>query len=243
MAESTSPKFISRHGRLGWLSGGQFYPIGGISGGADDGGDSGDDGGDDDGGAGGDGGRTFTQDDLTRVGTREKREGKRAGQRELLEALGFNDVDEATEFVQSMKDRQDADKDELTREKEAAAKTRAEGEAAKTAAAQARHEANVLKGLLLAGADVKSADKLVRMVDAEVGAEADDIATAVESLKEEFPALFESESKDDDEDDDTGGGTPDSNPGKAGGKKPQGSAHDRAMARLRERHPNLAKSD
>lgn len=233
MAESNTPKFIRRQGQLGWLSDGQFYPIEGISGGADDGDDSEDDDGD---GGGSTGSGGLSQDEVQRIAAKEKREGKRSGQRELLEALGFDSLDDAKAAVERAREADDAARDEQTRAREEAAEAKRKADAATQTASMARHEVAVIKGLLKAGSDPETVDDLVPMVKAEVGADADEIQDAISSLKEKFPALFESNasaSEDDDSGEDTGGGTPDSNPGPAKkGEKKKGTAEDRARERL-----------
>lgn len=195
----------------------------------------------------------LSQEEVTRIAAKEKREGKRAGQRELLESLGVEDPESAKELIERARQQLEEEKDERTKsaEAQAAAERKAE-QAAKTADA-ARHEVNVIKGLVRAGADTETVDDLVPLVKADVGAETDDIAAAVSDLKKKFPALFEKQSSNDGDDEDdsdsggkTGGGTPDSSVGggKKGTKKP-GTAEERAKERFQKNFADKlpAKSD
>jgi len=183
--------------------------------------------------------RQFTQDDLTRVGTKERRQGKAAGQRELLESLGVDSTEDLEAIIADRKAQDEAEKGELTKAQEGAAKATAQAAAATREAEEARHEANVMMALLRAGSDANNVTDLIPMVKAEVGADTEDLDEAVTALKGKFPALFESSGGTDDDDGDTGG-NPDSDTGKGPRKKTEGkSAQDRARERLMQRHPKM----
>lgn len=243
------------------LPDGNIRPV--ISGGADGAEDRDDDDDDDDTDDEGDndegqsnrkGGKTFTQRQVNAVATREKREGKKAGRRELLEELGFESVDELRESIQKQKEGKAKDDDELSKERKKLEKEKSDAEKLRSEAAKDRHDARVERRLLSAGVPLKKLEKVARLVDVEIGVEADEIDDAIDSIKEDFPELFgsNSDSEDTDEDDSTdrgkrkGGTEPrkkvqDSNPGrKAGGSKAK-SLDDRVKDRLAARHPEFKK--
>lgn len=217
--------------------------------------DDDDDEGDDEGGSNRKGGKTFTQRQVNAVATREKREGKKAGRREVLEELGFKSLEEAREAIQKQQDGKAKDDDELSKERKKLEKEKADAAQARQEAAKDRHDARVERRLLAAGVPLKKLEKVARLVDVEVGVEADEIDEAIDSIKEDFPELFGSNSDSDDTDDEDeadrgkrkgtetrGKKQPDSNPGrKAGGSKPK-SVEDKVKDRLAKRHPEFAKN-
>jgi len=184
-------------------------------------------------------GKSFTQDDLNRVGTKERRQGKAAGQRELLESLGVESAEDLHAIVEARREQEEADKSELTRAQEGAAKAEANASAAFREAEAARHEANVMMALLQAGSGTEHVMDLIPMVKANVGANTEELGEAITAMKEKFPALFEQSGGTDQADGDTGG-NPDSETGKGPKKKTTGqSPQDRARERLRQRHPQM----
>jgi hypothetical protein len=184
-------------------------------------------------------GQSFTQEDLNRVGTKERRQGKAAGQRELLESLGVESAEDLHAIVEARREQEEANKSELTRAQEGVARAQAEAVAAVREADTARHEATVMMALLQAGSGTDNVVDLIPMVKAEVGANAEEVSEAITEMKNKFPALFDSSGGTDDVNGDTGG-NPDSDTGKGPKKKTTGmSSQDRARERLRQRHPQM----
>lgn len=160
------------------------------------------------GGSGGDGaGRTFTQDDVTRIGTREKEQGERAGKRAALEplakALGIDvdavKVEDLAGLIERARAAEDAQKTEAQRAKDAADAEKAAATTERQNAAQERHAAAVERVLLRSGVAAgedddekvaKAVDRAARLLDVEVGADAETIRKAVDTLKTDVPALF-----------------------------------------------------
>lgn len=225
-----------------------------ISGGAeDDGDDSGDA---DDGDDGDDGGST---DDAAlkrqqRIMAKEKGQGKRQGQREVLEALGFESLDDAKKFADELKSAQDSKLDEtarLTKERDDA---KAEAARVRQEVARDRHNLTIEKALLKDGVDPKMTAKVARLLDIEVGSDEEEITAAIAELAEDMPQLF-AEPGGNEEDDDEDGEEParrpslresggvSTDPGRGPKGKRKVSAADRAQERLRSRHGNRMKSN
>lgn len=169
----------------------------------------------DEGGEGDEGGKpapkadAITQADLTRVGTQQKAEGRRAAEKAIADKLGVT-VDEAVDLIaeaKAAKEANDTEADKARRKAEADSKTAADATAA---AAQERHDARVERALIAAGVtaglDDEAADKklarLARLVDAEVGDDLDVIKANVADLKKDEPGLFAVADAGDGEDDD-----------------------------------------
>jgi len=184
---------------------------GGGTGGAGEGGEGG--------GSGGDTPKTFSQEDVNRIATREKEQGKQAASRELAEQLGVS-VEEAKQIIQRAKEADDAQKTEAQRAREAADREKEEAALEKRAATTERHEAAVERRLVMAGVtDEKKLARVMRMVTVEPGASSDEIQTDVDQLKTDFPELFTVQQG-------GGGGrrVPDSDP--KGGPPPRKGAED-----------------
>lgn len=199
--------------------------------------------------------KTFTQSEVNRMMANEKRDGKRAGKRELLDELGFDDVEDLRKKLDAVNDAEDAAKSDAQRAQEEADAEKAKAKKAREDAERERHEARVERAIIKAGGDPdneKSVSRITRLLDIEVGADSDEIAAAVESLKDDMPTLFETSKPSGKEE-----GTP---PGEGEGEKKDppkpnipgsdlpkpprfagaNSAKDSALARLRDRHPQTA---
>jgi len=175
--------------------------------------------------------KTFSQDEVSRIGTREKREGKSAGQREILETLGVKDVDEAKEILEAHRKREQESLSEAEKARREAEKEKEEATKERVAARQERHESRIERFLISAGVDVKASGKAVKLVDLEVtdGLEDEDYQAAVEALKKDMPTLFSSTKNQ---------GNPGSDPGKGpGGDGGSASSQERAKEVLARRHP------
>jgi hypothetical protein len=243
-----------------------------ISGGADDDGDDGDDGDDDDDvdddastgdGAGGE--RTFNQKSVKRIAAKNKREGKRAGQRELLEKLGLESADDLQALVEDARKRRESETSDLDKFK---AEAEAEREARKKAEKEllaTKRERTIEREVRKAGVPDKVVDKVTRLLDLDEldgDADIDDVRDAVKAaiadLKKDVPALFgESDSGDDGDDDDidprtgfrrqkpSGTNQPptDSRPPQPPRRTNTGkSTEEQATDLLHSRHPRLADS-
>lgn len=156
---------------------------------------------DDDEDKGGD--RTFTQDDVNRMMTSEKRQGRDAGQRELLDSLGFKDADEATAYLQRVrKQEEDNLTDQQRREREIESKeTQAERE--RREAAEEKHTSRMERALIRRGVDEDDLDDAVVLLSRNVkqGDDLDTIAEAADSLKERRAELFGGRDEDDQDQD------------------------------------------
>lgn len=138
------------------------------------------------------GGKTFTQDDLNRIATKEKAEGKAAAEKAIAEALGVS-VEEAKAIVAKSREAEEKTKSEAQKDREAAAKERGEAEQAKKDAAKELHEARVRTAFAAAGftGDEDALKRVLPMVSVAEGASAEDIATDVKELKKTLnPELF-----------------------------------------------------
>lgn len=130
----------------------------------------------------------LSQEEVNRIAAREKDQGRRAAQTELLQRLGVETIEEAEAILKSQKDAEDALKSQAQKDAEAAAKDRKEAQDALLAANTARHRALVDAALLRAG--VPEAGLSAISLDVEVGAESEAITEAVEKLKTALPGLF-----------------------------------------------------
>jgi hypothetical protein len=163
-------------------------------GGGGDGGAGGGGQGDPAGGAGGgDGGKTFTQDDLNRIATREKAEGRKAALAEVAEQLGVS-VDDAKALLAKAKADEDKTKSEADKEREKAAKEREDAARDREAAKGEVHQARLERAFAREGLDLTDdgakAGRVLRMVTVEAGATYDEVLADVQTIKKDFPGLF-----------------------------------------------------
>lgn len=138
--------------------------------------------------------RTFDQAELDRVAAREKSQGERAGQRKLLQTLGFDPEtckpEDAKKVLDDWRAAQDASKDQATRDREAAATDRAAAAEDRRQAGAERHSLAVAQALIAAGLPGDDVADIGLLVKTEVGADAATVKQAVEDLKKKRPALF-----------------------------------------------------
>lgn len=199
---------------LALRQGGEGGEGGGGEGG--DGGEGGGEGGEGGGGGGGEGEeRTFTQADVTRIAKREQDKGRKAAASKLAEELGVS-VDEAKRIIAEHRSREEAEKSEAQKAREAADAEKAEAAKAREAAARDRYDTRVERALLRAGVPDAGdkLDRVKRMVTADVDSDDDAIRADVDALKKEFPQLFEQPK---------GGGPPPSGDPPGHPPKPKGS--------------------
>lgn len=182
----------------------------------------------------------FTQDDLKRVGSKEKKAGKVAGRREVLKELGVETEEELKDIVTKHRTAQDSAKSEAEKQRDQATKDRSEADKER---AEARREKNVTKcerALLRADCPDDQIGRVTKLLEIDLNddLEMDDIKDAVTELKKEMPQLFVvKESGEEDEESDSKK-QPSSDPGKrrkpTGDKKSNADAASEMMAR---RHP------
>lgn len=177
----------------------------------------------------------FSQEDLARIAAKEKNEGKRSGQREVLEALGFSSLEEARKFREAMEAAEVSKLNETQRAKKEADDYRQKYQDLQSELKTTRINSYLRTALIQNGVsdsdDVKMLSRLV-----EVDYDEDDeesITEKVKDLKARKPNFFT-------ESDGTGTNPPErrlpaSDPGKAPRKSPTDSSQ-RARDRLVSRH-------
>lgn len=147
---------------------------------------------------------TFTaeqlQTRLNEVGAKEKAEGERAGarraQEEFLKALGVDNVEDAQALIKAQREAEDKTKSENEKLKEEFEKFRAASTQANSDAVNSLTTERIKNALLVAkvplteGKEAESLATLAGFVKVEAGASSDDIAAAIDKLKETVPALF-----------------------------------------------------
>ena len=134
--------------------------------------------------------KTFTQEDVQAIASREKDQGKRAALDEMQRVLGVT-VEEAKAIIDEAGKRTDADKTEAQRARDAADKERGEAESAKAEAVRERHEAQIERALVKAGVtDEAKISRMARLVEVDTGADAETVKAAVADLRRERPELF-----------------------------------------------------
>lgn len=132
--------------------------------------------------------RTFSQDELTAIATREKEQGRIATLREVSEMLGGMRVEDAAELIKAARAADEANKTQAQRDAETAAAEKAAAQADRAAAAKERHDAHLERLLGAAGAaDVEIA---AGALGVQVGADDATIKTAIDALKTRVPGLF-----------------------------------------------------
>lgn len=180
------------------------------------------------------GARTFSQDELSAIATREKEEGRRAGEKAAVEALGFKDTEEAKNFIAQIRKDQEANMSETERNRREAERKVADADAKEQQADRKLFDADVLVALISEGAPRKSVDRIAPMLGLDFKNDHDDkkIAEAVKDLKKEFPALFTIDGE-------GGSKPPGSHPAAPPSKKQDGELdpQEKAKKLLWERHP------
>lgn len=134
--------------------------------------------------------KTFTQDEVSTIATREAAEAARRATRQLVSSLNFQNQDELIQWVSRARE---AEKAQMT-EAELKLAEAAEKEAvalARVAEAEATiRRVNVKEALIDADCPLGDAELVSPMVQVEPGASKEDIATAVADLKAKLPHLF-----------------------------------------------------
>lgn len=132
----------------------------------------------------------ISQEEMNRIAAREKSQGQAEKEREIAEKFGVS-VEEAERIVKDHRESQDKLKSEAERDREAAAREKAEAERAKTDGTAKEHLLNVKLALVDHGVkDATKLDKIAKLVDVENGADGDKIKAAIEALSKDMPELF-----------------------------------------------------
>lgn len=131
--------------------------------------------------AAGEGTKTFTQEDLNRIGAREKAEGRRA----LLKELGIEDTEDARQAVQNFLKQQESQKTEAQKAAERAAKAEKEKADAEAKASESQQKLEAL----MAKANPDTLDDLIVLTRAKVN-DKTDFKAALGIVKAAYPAFF-----------------------------------------------------
>lgn len=132
--------------------------------------------------------KLITEEEMRKIASREKKDGRRTGRNALLKELGVEDVDEALRLIDAgrSKAKKKGEGDDSDGQSER------EDQDAKKARNRERLNGKAERALIRAGADddERTLAGLLVMLDIEDDFDEDDITTAVEDLKEGTPALF-----------------------------------------------------
>lgn len=122
--------------------------------------------------------QTFTQEDVTRIAAKEKREGKLSATKELLAELGIENMDEIKAMLTDAKKRKEADMSDAEKLTSALETMKTERDAANTKLAeqmatllQDKRNRFVRKALLAGGAKEKEVDDLLILVDSKMASD------------------------------------------------------------------------
>lgn len=135
-----------------------------------------------------DGDKKFTQADLDKLAGSVRGEATEKSQKELLKALGFEDLDAAKAAVAAAKAAEDANKTEAQRATEEAARYKAEAEVARGQATQAIKVAEVKGALMAARINPERLDAALRLADLTLLEVKDTTAIGVEKVVEALKA-------------------------------------------------------
>lgn len=180
--------------------------------------------------------KTFTQAEVNRIMSKEKKAGRRSGQRKVLDELGVDSIEEAKQLLTKESDSGDTGSGNSSEDSDKLDKERKRLERERVETKKDRLKVSIERKLIRAGVQEDLLDRAVRMIDLDdLGdGEDDEIVSAIEDLKDDIPTLFEDKRSKDSK--------PGSHPGGKPRSKGKSSPRDRAMARLQERHPHLNKS-
>lgn len=141
------------------------------------------------------GDRTWKVSDLQRIAAEEKRQGKRSGERGVLEALGVDNVDAAKELIAAAKKQREAEESEAQRAKREAEEARQTADRERAEAAAERRQSSLERALVRQGVNDDDLDDAVLLLDRglDKDADADAILDAAKKLKERRAELFDGE--------------------------------------------------
>jgi len=142
-------------------------------------------------------GKTFTQDEVSRIGAAESAKGKRAAAAELAAELGMT-VEAAKALIATSNAATEAAKTEAQRATDAATKAKADADALGATAAATILASKVTRALLVAGItpalpdgkDNPALAMAARLVDVDAAADDAAITAAVETVKTSAPSFF-----------------------------------------------------
>lgn len=134
------------------------------------------------------GGKTFTQEEVTKMLAREKRQGKKS----ILKTLGFNNIENAKKsLLDKAKDNDDDSKKESTNESDEIKKY-----------AEKYAKAMVTNEVITSGVLKKYRQEVLDLVLAKIDIDGDDLDESVkdelENIKDKFKMFFEEEQSDED---------------------------------------------
>lgn len=176
---------------------------------------------------------TFTQEQLDALLGQKAAQAQRSSTNKLLEEFGFANKAEADKFIKDMREQQRAQMTEAERATAEAKDAKAAADKALADIATERHTTAVERALIVAGAPVDKAARMVSMVTVDQGSDAAAITAAVEACKGDFPALFGSTSPRPPGSEPAGGGPP-------GSRTTQPNSWDKGRERAEARKATLA---
>lgn len=133
-------------------------------------------------------GATFSQDDLNRVGAKEKANGRKS----ILKELGFDDEKSAKDAMTKFKEWQASQQSEA----EKIQNKINQAESSKTAAEQRAQAAESKLEIIKAGGNAKFVDDIMALVNIRVN-DSTDFDKALESVKKDHPSFFGAENSGD----------------------------------------------
>lgn len=137
----------------------------------------------------------------------EKASTERNRVKALLSDMGVDKLDDLKTIVQEYRDTKDAARTEVERALARANEETVAAQRERASIATERHSLNVERALMAAGAQGDPA-KVARLVEVEVGADAEAVKAAVEAAKADFPSLFGAQTAPLASSEPTGGGAP-----------------------------------
>lgn len=136
--------------------------------------------------------KTFTQADLSRVGAKEKAEGKAAAEKAIAEQFGCT-IEEAKAIITKAREAEDKTKSEAQKDREKAQQELTAAEKAKQDAAAEMHTARIERALAKLGFTGKDEDaaRVYPMVTVKVGSTYEEVLADVTEVKKSLnPSLF-----------------------------------------------------
>lgn len=181
---------------------------------------------------------SFTQDQVNEIAAREKRDGRRSAERELVDELGMTPT-EAKAIIDAHKQRETDEQSEVDRARAEKSEAETKAERAERVAAEAKLESRLVKALARAGAQEGVFDDALVILQHRLSDDDPDddaVKTVVKKMKTDMPTFFAKKS---DEEDSNKGSKPKPPSGDPGSPPPSpgtGSSiyrgRERAQARL-----------
>ncbi len=136
----------------------------------------------------------FSQEDLDKIAGQARSDGRTAAEKELLKALGVEDLDAAKKILADQRAAEELGKSELQKAQDEAAKLRVEADEAKREAREHLALARIEGSLRDAGINPGRIPQALRLVDLSQvtveGSEVKGVTEVVTALKTEVPELF-----------------------------------------------------